>query len=268
MVANDQCCVRAVAMLAPNLAQTLIALDFDGTIAPIVTDPARARPARGAAEVLRTLVGNGARVAIISGRDASTVVGLSGPGDLPGLIVEGLYGAEQWRAGQLTTLATPAAVERLRSAIGAVIASSPQSSGMWIEDKRLSLVVHARRATDPRAALAAVDGAIRSLAGAQGFEVHTGRDVLELRLPGFDKGSALRRVAAAAGRTHLLFAGDDIGDVPAFEALADLRSAGLRAWGIVVASTEVPDLVAHGDFAVDGPAGLVQLLVQIAGNAR
>jgi trehalose 6-phosphate phosphatase len=251
-----------VERLAANLPDSLIALDFDGTIAPIVADPARAQPTKGAVEVLAKLVDMGAQVAVISGRDATTVVALSGLGGLPGLIVEGLYGAERWQAGQLTTLPTPEAITDIRGKLQSVVAAVPQ---LWIEDKRLSLVVHARRAPEPLAALALVDDAIRSLARSHGLEVHSGRDVLELRLPGFDKGMAMHRVVADTARTHVLFAGDDIGDIPAFHAVAELRRTGLAAWGIVVASPEVPELVNHGDLAVDGPDALLELLIRVAG---
>lgn len=256
---------NVIAQLATNGANSLIALDFDGTLAPIVADPSQARPVSGASAVLAALAYEGAQIALISGRDASTVVELSGLGGLTNLIVEGLYGAERWHDGRLTTLPTPLVFDDVRAELRSILATS---SPLWLEDKRLSLVVHARRASDPPAALAAVADDLAALARLHGLEVHSGRNVLELRLPGFDKGSALRRVVADTARTHVLFAGDDVGDVPAFEAIAELRRHGLAAWSIVVVSPEVPGLVGHGDLAVDGPRALIDLLNRIAGWAN
>ena len=77
-----------------------------------------------------------------------------------------------------------------------MLADAGADSGVWIEDKRLSLVVHARKAADPAAALARLTGPVTALAAELGLEVHPGRDVLEIRLPGYDKGRALRRLVA------------------------------------------------------------------------
>ena len=61
-----------------DLAHALVAVDFDGTLAPIVPDPADSRPAPGAVTALRRLVEQGAAVAIVTGRNARTVVDLGG----------------------------------------------------------------------------------------------------------------------------------------------------------------------------------------------
>ena len=42
-----------------------------------------------------------------------------------------------------------------------------------------------------------------------------GRQVIELRAPGIDKGDALRSLAPEAGARPILFAGDDLGELPA-----------------------------------------------------
>ena len=87
---------------AAALPGALVALDFDGTLAPIVADPTASRPVAGAIEALSALAGAGAQIAVITGRDAATAVGLGGFDTVPGLVVAGLYGAETWHDGELS----------------------------------------------------------------------------------------------------------------------------------------------------------------------
>jgi trehalose 6-phosphate phosphatase len=249
--------------LRPLLAGALLALDFDGTLAPIVADPQASRPLPGTAGALRALAGRGVRVAVVTGRDAATAVRLSGLQEIPGLVVAGLYGAELWRDGTLQAPPEPAAMAALRARLPDAVAAAP---GLWVEDKRLSLVVHARRAADPAAALAAVTPDVQRLAGELGFETHPGRNVLELRLPGYDKAAAVRRLLGEAGATAVLYVGDDVGDLPAFALVRDLRAAGTPAWSVCAASDEAPAVAAAADLTVDGPPGVLSLLQALAAS--
>ncbi len=255
-----------VAAFRSRLDGALIALDFDGTLAPIVADPAASRPVAGAIEILTALANASAQIAVITGRDARTVIELGGLAVIPRIKILGLYGVESWSEGQLTTVETPPAITALRSRLPAVVSRHGTDDGVWIEDKRLSLVVHARQAADPAAQLDLVRGPVGVLAAELGMEIHDGRDVLEVRLPGFDKGSALRRLVTEVRASAVLFAGDDVGDLPAFEAVRDLRSGGLSAWSVAAASAEAPEVQAAADVHVAGPAAVVDLLARIAGR--
>jgi len=88
--------------------------------------------------------------------------------------------------------------------------------------------------------------------------------VVELRPPGFDKGGVLRRLAAAARPSAVLFVGDDLGDIPAFAAVEALRAAGTPGLTVASASPEAAAVADRADVAVDGPAGVVELLVTLA----
>ncbi|MDQ2751347.1 MAG: trehalose-phosphatase [Actinomycetota bacterium] len=253
--------VRAV---RAHLPRALIALDFDGTLAPIVPDPADSRPEPGVIQTLVALARAGAQLAVITGRDAGTAAELGGFDAVPGLVIEGLYGAESWQSGQLTAPAEPAEIGRLRTALPGLLAAHVDDPGLWTEDKRLSLVVHTRRTTDPGAALSRLREPVGRLAAELGLEVHDGRDVLEIRLPGYDKGAVLRRLVARFEPATVLFAGDDVGDLPAFAAVWDLRADGLPAWGVAASSAEVTALDEVADVHVDGPAGVLALLAAIA----
>ena len=88
--------------------------------------------------------------------------------------------------------------------------------------------------------------------------------VLELRPPGFDKGGVLRRLVAAARPGAVLFAGDDVGDLPAFAVVEELRAAGTPALSVASASPEAAEVAERADLAVDGPPGVVALLQALA----
>ena len=122
--------------------------------------------------------------------------------------------------------------------------------------------MHARKAADSEAALGRLAEPVRALAAELGFEVHPGSGVLELRLPGFDKAGALRRLADDRGA--VLFLGDDLGDLPAFDEIGRLRAEGKRAYGVGVRSSDVPELDGAADVEVPDPDGVVALLRALA----
>jgi trehalose 6-phosphate phosphatase len=254
---------EVVGPLAANLSHALIALDFDGTLAPIVRDPAASRPTAGAVDTLIAMARAGARIAVITGRDAATALDLGGFAAIPGVVVAGLYGAEFWHAGELDSPGQPQVIDELRAELPGAIADVDDD--IWIEDKRLSLVVHARRAARPEAAIEGVRPAVEALAARLGLETHDGKGVLEVRLPGYDKGAVLRELVARFEPSVVLFAGDDLGDVPAFEAVRVMRGTGLLAFGVAVAgASENPEAVEAADLRVNDPAEFVDLLGDIA----
>jgi trehalose 6-phosphate phosphatase len=256
-----------VAALRERPDRALVALDFDGTLAPIVADPADARPVGGTHAALRGLAARGTAVAVITGRDARTVVRLAGLDQVPGIRVAGLYGIETWHDGTLDTVAEPPELARLRARLPEVVAGAATDPRVWIEDKRLSLVVHARRCDDPAAQIALVRASVAQLAGELGLQVHDGRDVLEVRIPGYDKGTALRRLVDDLQPDSVLFAGDDLGDLPAIEETRRLRATGTAAYSVAVRSAEAAAVAAAADASVADPAGLITLLTRLAEGA-
>ncbi|HEX4834123.1 MAG TPA: trehalose-phosphatase [Trebonia sp.] len=253
----------------------LIASDFDGTLSPIVADPAAARAYPGAARALARLAAVVGTTAIITGRPAADAVRLGGLGIVPGLIVLGHYGAERWQDGKVTAAPPPAGVDEARRLLPGVLASAGAPDGVRIEDKGTALGVHARLAADPDGALAALRAPLDALAALAGLTVEPGRYVLELRPPGTDKGAALRALVAERAATAALFCGDDLGDLAAFAAIRALRGSGDQAGagdpvipGCTVASgsPEAPRVAQAADLAVEGPAGIVQFLAELAGE--
>ena len=242
--------------LRPLLADAVVALDYDGTLAPIVDRPSEAVPAAGAVEVLRALAPRVRALALVTGRPADVVVGLAGLSSVPGLVVLGQYGAQRWAGAEVTTPEELPGVARLREELPALLAPE----GAELEDKGISLVVHTRRAADPVGALERLGPAVRGLAAGAGLEVHPGRFVLELRPPGYDKRSALLSLCEPAPAA-VLFAGDDLGDLPAFDAVEELRALGVPGLTVCSGSDEgPPQLRERADLVVDGPAGVVAVL--------
>jgi trehalose 6-phosphate phosphatase len=244
--------------------RALIALDYDGVLAPIVPVPTEAVPAPGALDALRRLAPRVGTLAVVTGRPAAVAVELGGLEEIPGLIVEGQYGAERWVAGELTTPADPPGVVAAKRTLPGALAAAGADPAVWVEDKRLALVVHTRRTADPDAELARLTPAVTAVAEAHGLEPHPGKMVIELRPPGFDKGGVLRRLAADRHPGAVLFAGDDIGDLPGFAAVRELREAGTPGLTVASASPEAAAVAEAADVAVDGPTGIVALLTRLA----
>ena len=212
------------------------------------------RPVPGVVATLRRLAQAGAQVAIVTGREAETVLELGGLHDIDGLIASGLHGAETWRAGQLSTLDEPAGM-----AGAAGRAAGAAARRVWVEDKRLSLVVHTRQAADPERTLAELAEPVGRLAAEHGLDSHLGKLVLETANPRTVQGHRAGAGCWASDTTAALFAGDDLGDLPAL--------AAIRAWsertgrpGCTIAVGELPELRAAADLLLDSPAELAEAL--------
>ncbi|AZS86521.1 trehalose-phosphatase [Streptomyces griseoviridis] len=250
-------------------AGAVIALDFDGTLAPIVPDPEQARAHPDAVAALAALAPKVASVAVVTGRPAAVAVRHGGFAGVPGLehlIVLGHYGAERWDAatGEVTAPAPHPGVASVRAELPGFLDSIGAWRGTWIEEKGRAVAVHTRRAGDPQAAFEALRAPLTDLAARHGLVVEPGRMVLELRPPGMDKGVALLDHVHRLSATSVLYGGDDLGDLPAFAAVDKLRSDGTPGLLVCSGSDEVTELRDRSDLVVEGPHGLVTLLRTLA----
>ena len=252
----------AAARLAERAAEVAICLDFDGTIAPIVEDPAAARPLPGIVELLGPLADRYAALALISGRPATY---LASHAAAPGVRYLGMYGLEEIVEGRVQV---DPRLEAARPAVEAAreeLAGDPAvtASGAHLEDKRYAVAVHTRRVAEPDRWAGPIGQATARIAAGHGLEVVPGRMVWELRPQVHsDKGDAVRRVVAESGAGALVVAGDDLGDLPGFAVAAEL-GGGLR---VVAGSAEAPaELLDAADLVVDGPEGVRELLEHLLG---
>jgi trehalose 6-phosphate phosphatase len=253
-----------LAALLAEPARALIAMDFDGTLAPIVDDPASARADPASTDVLGRLARLAGTVALITGRPASEAAEFAGLAAAPGVLVLGQYGRERWEAGQLSSPPPPAGLVTARDELPGVLAAARAAAGTFVEDKGAAVAVHTRRTTSPQAELDRLGPPLAALAERTGLAVEPGRFVLELRPPGADKGQALRGLAAERSPAAIMFCGDDLGDRPAFRAVRELRGAGTPGLAVLSGSAEVPELTAEADLVVAGPPGVTQLLGALA----
>jgi trehalose 6-phosphate phosphatase len=225
---NAQDPAALAAELAPA-SRWLLVLDFDGTLSPIVEHPDAAAPAAGAVDAVRALTAV-TDVAIVSGRPVADLRGRLGA-----LLVTfaGGHGAEVLTADGTTTalVEDPAGVRAtLDRAEDAVAALLDPDDGWLVERKDASLAVHHRRvAAEDRDQL--VPEVVATLEGflhdGAGFQLLSGKAVLELRPAGVDKGRAVAWIAERApGRTPLVV-GDDVTDEDAFAEAARRDGAGV-----------------------------------------
>ncbi|MDX6276942.1 MAG: trehalose 6-phosphate phosphatase [Nocardioidaceae bacterium] len=245
---------------------TLLALDFDGTLAHIVDDPARAYAHEHSVAALGRLGKVLGQIAIVTGRPVRQALELGGFVGRPGfetLIICGQYGAERWHAdaGEVGSPDRPDAIVTLAALLPGWLAERG-ADHVRIEDKGLALAIHTR-GIDP-GLLDTLAEPLRELAGELGLVVEPGRQVIELRAEGMDKGQAMRALVAETGARQVIFAGDDLGDLPAFDAVDELRGKGLAGLLIVSASTEQDALVSRADLVLDGPDAVATWLEQLA----
>lgn len=258
-----------LAALLARPHRAVIALDFDGTLAEIVPDPEQARAHPAAVPALARLAPKVASVAVVTGRPAGVAVRYGGFAGVPGLdhlVVLGHYGAERWDAvtGTVQAPAPHPGVTAVRAELPGFLDSVGAWQGTWIEEKGQAVAVHTRRATDPRAAFEALRDPLAGLAARHGLILEPGRMVLELRPPGMDKGVALAEYVREVGAESVLYAGDDLGDLPAFGAVEKLRSDGVPGLLVCSGSAEVTELAERADLLLPGPAEVVALLAALA----
>ena len=249
--------------MAAEPAHGALFLDFDGTLAAIVEDPTGARPLPGVPVLLADLAVNFALVAVVSGRPTAFLGEVLG--EPAGVTLAGLYGLE--RALHGPELAAWSGV--VDEVVAEARAEAP--AGVYVEPKGLTVTLHWRRAPEHRdwvLAFAERQHVQRGLA------VHDGRTERELRPPlPVDKGTVVRALAAEhAGRLWAVAVfGDDIGDLPAFDAVGELTAPdGQPLAAVRVAAVDAespPEVAARADLTVQGAPGAVELLRALADAA-
>lgn len=258
-----------LAALLRTSERSVVALDFDGTLAPIVDDPDKARADIRAIEALARLTPHLAATVIVTGRPAAVAVEFGRFQGVPGLerlVVLGHYGLERWDAdtGRISAPEPPHGIRDVRVALPGLLQSLGVWATTWTEDKGIALAVHTRRAPDPQATYDLLSGPLTELAEQHGLTVEPGRLVLELRPRGMDKGRALTAFLKERQAQCVLFAGDDLGDLAAFDAVEELRGQGIAGITVCSGSGEVEALAERADLVVPGPAGVADLLARLA----
>jgi trehalose 6-phosphate phosphatase len=260
--------VEALEPLRADPAHSAVLLDIDGTLAPIVRHAADAHVPEATRTLLIEISRRYGLVGCVSGRRAATARQIVSIGSIAYV---GNHGGEMLRPGATRAELDPelsAWSERVRAFAARAYTPEVHRARVRSEDKEAIAGFHWRGAPDEDGAAALVREIARK-AEEEGFVVHWGRKVLEVRPPvALDKGlgiTALLRSAAGDGSRvgSALYAGDDTTDLDAFRALRALVQDGTlaRAVCVAVGSEETPPaLAAAADVVIDGQSGVRGLL--------
>ncbi|WP_067668229.1 trehalose-phosphatase [Nocardia miyunensis] len=206
---------RALSAVA-RMPRLLVASDYDGTLAPIVSDPAKAYPHRESVSALRALAGlTATTAAVISGRALRDLAALS---RLPVEVqLIGSHGSE-FDVGFVHAIDNDARklLQEVQNSLTHIAQDNP---GVSVEVKPASVALHVRNAA-PEVGRRALQQASQGPASWVGVQVTEGKSVIELAVIQTDKGAALDIIRHQEGASAAVFFGDDVTDEKAFARLA------------------------------------------------
>lgn len=252
-----------------------LVFDIDGTLSQLVPIPEDARLYPGVAELLEEMrEQTGVHVGIMTGRgieDGARMVAVDG------LTYIGTHGLE-WSDG-LPPLHPVQLVEGAEEfvATGKYVLDSAERDlrdvpGVIVQRKRVGGTIHYRRSPDPEEARQRILAAVEEPAREVHMRIGEGKKVVEILAPlHVDKGQALRRFVQRFGLRGVVFAGDNRTDLYAIQEIEHLRQNGVEEMATIAALAvavqhpdTLPELLEHADIVVQGVAGMVALMREIA----
>lgn len=238
---DDEALKSALARVAAS-DRLLVALDFDGTLAPLEDEPMKARALPSASAAVAALAAlPDTPVAFVSGRSMHDLREIAEHADDAQIFLAGSHGAEFWVPGQglLETddeAEAPALRDELRDQMDAEVGGL---EGVWVEPKTYGFGIHTRVASpeDAQTARNAADRLVQERA--PHWRRRTGHHIVEYSFRHEGKDSALAALRERTGATAVLFAGDDVTDEDAMASLGP-DDLGIRVGeGATVASVRV-----------------------------
>lgn len=228
----------------------LVALDFDGTLSPLVDDPMAARMLPAARDAVSALTAAPATtVALVSGRSIPDLRVIAEHADDSPLLLAGSHGAEVWLPGEgrRATPDDPADIALRDELQARAEAATARMTGVWIEPKTFGLGVHTRRADAATAEAARQIVEPMVMAAAPRWRRRRGHDILEFSFRHEGKDGAVAQLRELVGASAVVFAGDDVTDEDALESLRpeDLGiHVGDRPTAAAVSVPDIPALAA------------------------
>ncbi|MHB8188974.1 MAG: trehalose-phosphatase [Ferrimicrobium sp.] len=228
-----------------NPRQSGLAVDFDGTIAPMVPTPDMAQVDPTIKMTLTTLAARLGLVGVISGRPPDFL-----RSQLPdhNVMCIGNYGRP--------SAPDPEVLAEIAHRVAKLL-----PTGVTVELKPNSIVLHYRADPDKRSWATQFAS---SLAKTEGLFIEEAKYAFELsRSNNENKGTALARVTHSLDA--VVYIGDDLGDLAAFDYLHERARHGCVVCTIAVDSSELPDaLRTRADLLVSGVAGVTKILLDLA----
>jgi trehalose 6-phosphate phosphatase len=255
--------VEALEPIRSEPTRAAVLLDIDGTLAPIVRHAADAHVPEATRTLLIEIAGRYGLVGCVSGRRASTARQIVAIGTIAYV---GNHGGELLRPRATRAEVAPELIAwtaRVRDFAQRAMTADRERLRVRSEDKDAIAAFHWRGAPDEQAAAAAVSE-IAEQAQGEGFVVHWGRKVLEVRPPvKLDKGLGVAALLRGSPVAAALYVGDDSTDVDAFRCLRGLVESGRLTGSVCAAvrSDEAPaELAQEADLVVEGTRGVRELL--------
>jgi len=255
--------VEALEPLRSDPDHAAVLLDIDGTLAPIVRHATDAHVPEATRTLLIEIAKRYRVVGCVSGRRAATARQIVAIGTLAYV---GNHGGELLRPGATRPEVDPELATwtaRIRAFAARALSTEHQRLRVRGEDKDAIAAFHWRGAPDEHAAEASVRE-IAAEAEREGFVVHWGRKVLEVRPPvALDKGIGIARLLRGSPANAALYVGDDTTDLDAFRGLRELVQSGTlhSALCVAVDSDEAPaELAREADLKLEGTHGVRELL--------
>jgi trehalose 6-phosphate phosphatase len=196
-----------------------LVMDFDGVLSQITDDPSASVLLPGTHEILEELASKLSLVALLSGRPVEF---LASRASIPKVQLYGSYGLEHLTDGGVEVI--PEAQQWMTTVENATRLLHQQLdsvAGIHVEDKSLAVAVHWRLAPNREGAKNLITPLIQEVVDTYGLRHEPGKFVEELRMPlDQDKGTALRQIISTTNLETIAYAGDDRGDLPAFDVAA------------------------------------------------
>ena len=236
-----------------RVKKLLVALDFDGTLAPEVDDPEKARAIPEArAAVLQLLALPNTRVAMVSGRALASLEEVT---DLPDeTLLVGSHGIEIRLDNPDDSFVLDSHERGRVDALQEVLNEVADSfDNVWLEEKPAGFALHTRLATEHNSRVAHLVALSEANAEVDDLKVRAGKNVLEFSVRDTTKGEAVEHLRAYTHADAVFFAGDDVTDEDAFATLQP-HDVGLKSGnGETLAAYRVP-----------GPLQVAQVLALLA----
>ncbi|MBF6569454.1 MAG: trehalose-phosphatase [Candidatus Binataceae bacterium] len=230
-------------------------MDYDGTLAPIVNDPAVAWPLPEARKALMALASRPDLIdlAVVSGRNLIELRRLLNLDR--GLYLIGVHGLEMANPdGKVEILPDLQAAMIDLAEVRRWLRNIPNETGLIVEDKVLSLALHYRNAdlVSARSIVAEFESFVAGFASR--LAIKRGKKVIEAVPLAANKGAAVTRLIELTGNSAIpIYLGDDVTDEDAFRALAGR--------GVTILVGEARESAAQ--YRVDSPAEVARLLAEL-----